>query len=237
MRLLLISNSYSYGRDYLDHCADAIKRILSDIKDVLFIPYAVHDYGNYELLASKRFSQLDKNLISIHKARNPKKVVENARAIFVGGGNTFRLLYKLYDKDLLEVIREKVFENVPYIGGSAGINIASPTIKTTNDMPIVYPPSLKALNLIPFQLNPHYFDPDPNQKIMIESRETRIKEFLEENDLAVLGLREGAYLVVEDDIAIIKGEKGAKLFIRGEGTKELAPNTDISFLLKRGNKI
>ena len=148
-------------------------------------------------------------LTSIHIAANPAQAVKDTDAIFIGGGNTFRLLKTLYDFDLLGPIRERVADGMPYIGSSAGSNVAAPTIKTTNDMPIVQPPSFDALGLVSFQINPHYLDPDPNSKHMGETREERIRQFLEENDTPVVGLREGAMLRIENGETILRGSTGA----------------------------
>ena len=145
----------------------------------------------------------------------------NADAIFTGGGNTFRLLKTLYERDLLDVIRTRVRGGVPYIGSSAGTNIACPTIKTTNDMPIVFPPSFDALGLVDFQINPHYLDPDESSTHKGETREQRILEFLEENDTMVVGIREGSALRVENGMATLVGDKPARVFRRGRDPEEV----------------
>ena len=177
-RLLLISNSLVHGRGYLDHCVDEIVDFLGRVKTVLFIPYALKNRDKYEQIASERFKKTEIALYSIHREKNPIKAVKNAESIFIGGGNTFRLLNELYKNNLLNPIRNLVDSGIPFIGSSAGSNVACPTIKTTNDMPIVEPPSLKALNLVKFQINPHYIDNAPNPKHMGEIRETRIKKYL-----------------------------------------------------------
>ena len=151
-------------------------------------------------------------------------------AIFIGGGNTFRLLKTLYDLDLIDVIRERVDAGMPYIGSSAGSNMACPTIKTTNDMPIVQPPSFNALGLISFQINPHYLDPDPNSRHMGETREERIIQFLEENETPVVGLREGAMLRIENGGTILKGSTGARIFRRGFDPVEISPGAKLDDL-------
>jgi len=215
-KLLLISNSIMHGREYLDHCADEIVEFLGSVKSILFIPYALFDFNEYETIAKKRFQKLDIVLNSIHHAQNPAKEVTDAQAIFIGGGNTFRLLNHLYKNDLIKSIKKRVGEGMLYIGASAGSNVACPTIKTTNDMPIVQPPSLHALDLIPFQINPHYVDPDPRSKHKGETRTQRIKEFHEENDSSVIGLREGSWLRVENKTIQLKGSTGAKIFQKGK---------------------
>ncbi len=151
-------------------------------------------------------------LDSLHQAADLPQAIQSAEAIFIGGGNTFRLLKALYDRNLLGAIRERVHTGTPYLGSSAGSNVAGPTIKTTNDMPIVQPPSFEALQLVPFQINPHYLDPDSNSKQMGETREERIEQFLEENATPVIGLREGAWLRIENGSCLLKGTGGARLF-------------------------
>lgn len=231
-RLLLISNSTCFGQGYLDHVASEIVAFLAKIKEVIFVPYALYDQDKYEAIASKRFAKMGFLLTSIHKANNPAKAVENAQAIFIGGGNTFRLLNKLYKVHTLAVIRRKVLHGMPYIGTSAGANIACPTIKTTNDMPIVYPPSFNALNLIPFQINVHYSDPIKNSTHMGETREQRIKEFLEENDLPIVGLREGTWLRIENNSVRLKGKLGARIFEQGKKPRKYLSRNPLDFLLK-----
>ena len=158
-------------------------------------------------------------------------MVEAAEAVFAGGGNTFRLLAKLYRLDLLAALRARALAGMPYLGASAGSNLACPTVRTTNDMPIVEPPSLTALGLVPFQINPHYQDPDPASTHQGETREQRIREYHEENELPVVGLREGAMLAVEGDRMTLLGSTRARLFRRGAEPEEFAPGADLSFLL------
>ena len=215
MQLLLISNSTLHGSGYLDHAEAEIRDFLGDVKRVLFVPFALHDRDEYAATAQKRFAKMGYELSSMHTAADPRKAVEDTEAIFIGGGNTFRLLKALYDADVLDPIRKRVREGMPYIGSSAGSNVAAPTIKTTNDMPIVQPPSFDALGLVWFQINPHYLDPDKNSTHMGETREQRLIQYLEENDTPVVGLREGAMLRMEDNITLLKGSTGARIFRRG----------------------
>jgi dipeptidase E len=227
MHILLISNSTLYGSGYLDHAEDEIRSFLGDIKRVLFVPYALFDRDTYAATAQKRFQKMGYDLTSIHTATNPAQAVNDTDAIFIGGGNTFRLLKTLYDLDLLGPIRERVADGMRYIGSSAGSNVAAPTIKTTNDMPIVQPPSFDALGLVSFQINPHYLDPDPNSKHMGETREERIRQFLEENDTPVVGLREGAMLRIENGETILRGSTGARIFRKGVEPIELLPGAQL----------
>jgi dipeptidase E len=229
-RLLLISTSTVHGTGYLDHAEAEIRDHLAVVRRVLFVPYALHDQGAYAAKVRTRFETMGFRLDSIHEASDPIKAVDSAEAIFVGGGNTFRLLKGLYDHELIGAIRERVDEGMPYMGASAGSNVACPTIMTTNDMPIVQPPSLAALNLVPFQINPHYVDPDPNSTHMGETREERLLQFLEENTTPVVGLREGAMLRVAQGKVVLKGVRGARVFERGTSPYELSAGDNLPFL-------
>ncbi|MCM3905664.1 MAG: dipeptidase PepE [Pyrinomonadaceae bacterium] len=229
-RVLLISNSTLYGSGYLDHAAAEIRDFLDNVAEVLFIPYALYDRGAYASMAGERFRKMGYGLESIHVAGNAKQAVSNAAAIFIGGGNTFRLLKALYDYDVLEAIRRRVAEGMPYIGSSAGSNVAGPTIKTTKDMPIVQPPSFDALGLVPFQISPHFLDPDPNSTHMGETQEERILQFLEENNAPVAGLREGAMVRVENGCTVLKGSSGARVFRKGHEPVEVMPGAQLDHL-------
>ena len=231
MHLLLISNSTLYGSGYLDHAEQEIRNFLASVKKVLFVPYALYDRDTYTATARTRFEKMGYSLDSIHKAANPQQAVNEAEAIFIGGGNTFRLLKALYDAEVVETIRRRVSEGMLYIGSSAGSNVAAPTIKTTNDMPIVQPPSFAALNLVAFQINPHFLDTDPNSTHMGETREERIRQFLEENTTPVVALREGAMLLVENSSVLLKGSTGARIFRRGEEPVEMSPGQTVDHLL------
>jgi dipeptidase E len=230
-RILLISNSTLFGSGYLDHAAAEIQDFLGDLKRVLFVPFALHDRDDYAATAAERFQRMGYELRSIHASSDPVKAVNETDAIFIGGGNTFRLLKALYDFDLLGPIRRRVEEGMPYIGSSAGSNVAAPTIKTTNDMPIVEPPSFAALGLVPFQINPHFLDPDPDSRHMGETRETRLLQFLEENETPVAGLREGAMIRIEKGEMILKGSTGARIFRKGLEPVEVSPGAQLNDLL------
>jgi dipeptidase E len=219
-RLLLISSSLVHGYGYLDHPEPEIKRLLGSTKKVAFVPFAAHDHAAYTEKVRERFARMGYEIVPIER-------LDRAQAVFVGGGNTFRLLKKLYDRDLLDTLRERAQSGMPYIGSSAGSVITAPTIRTTNDMPIVEPPSMNSLGLIPFQINGHYLDPDPGSTHKGETREERIKEFLEENTTPVVGLREGTMLWVENGSAKLLGLKPARIFRRGHEPVEVDPGNVI----------
>ena len=230
-RILLISNSTLHGSGYLDHAAEQICSFLAGVKKVLFVPYALYDRDAYASTARDRFAKMGFDLSSIHTSGIPAQAIDETEAVFIGGGNTFRLLKALYDFDLLDPIRRRVSEGMPYVGSSAGSNVAGPTIKTTNDMPIVQPPTFDALRLVSFQLNPHYLDPDPNSKHMGETREQRLAQFHEESDTPVAGLREGAMVRIENNEITLKGSSGARIFRRGLEPVEVSPGSRLDDLL------
>jgi dipeptidase E len=230
-RILLISNSTVHGQGYLDHVEEEIKVFLGSARTVLFFPSALYDRDDYAAKARSRFAAMGYALESAHAADNPRKAIDRTDAIFIGGGNTFRLLKALQDLELLEPIRRKVKSGAPYIGSSAGSNVAGPTIKTTKDMPIVQPRSFDSLGLVPFQISPHYLDPDPNSTHMGETQEERILQFLEENATPVVGIREGASLLIENGAVTLKGETGARIFRRGQPPVEVTPGAEISKLV------
>lgn len=233
-RMLLLSNSTNYQKGYLEHAEGFIKDYLGDaVKKVLFVPYAgvTITWDDYTAKVAGRFKAMGYDLESIHGAADPVAAVRGAEAIAVGGGNTFYMLHKMYEAGIMEVIRERVAEGMPYMGWSAGSNAACPTLKTTNDMPIAEPESFDALGLVPFQINPHYTDAQL-PKHQGETRADRIAEFVEANpEMLVVGLREGSALRVEGDSMELLGEKEMRLFKKGEDIKEFKPGDSISFLL------
>ena len=220
MRLLLISSSNVHGFGYLDHPEPAMRAFLGAARRVAFVPFAARDHDAYMTKIRERLAKMDLDVISIDD-------LDRADAIFVGGGNTFRLLKALYDRDLLTAIRDRVRAGLPYLGSSAGTVIAAPTMQTTNDMPIIEPPSFAALGLIDFQINPHYLDADPQSTHRGETREERIREYLEENERPVIGLREGSILRIEDGAITLLGEKTARVFRRGSDPVEIEPGVFI----------
>ena len=236
MRLLLISNSTNPGESYLDYPKNHIREFLGDKPmNALFIPYAAvtFSYDEYEEKVNNRFAEIGHHVTSIHRYINPIEAIENADAIVVGGGNTWQLVKMLQEKGLMKIIRKKVKKGTPYIGWSAGSNIACPTLRTTNDMPIVEPLKFKTLKLVPFQINPHYLDDHPANHGG-ETREVRISEFIEVNrDLYVVGLRESTMLLIEDDEMELIGPRKARIFKYGQEPIELSNEDDFNFLLQR----
>lgn len=216
-RILLASTSTVYGGTYLSYLQDELIDFFTGIDEILFVPYArpsgiTHD--EYTQIAQQFFNRVGKRIVGLHTFADAKKAIRQAKAIFTGGGNTFVLVNQLYGLEVMDVLREAVENGTLYMGTSAGSNIAGQTMQTTNDMPIVYPPSFKTLGLVPFNINPHYLDPDPQSKHKGETRETRIKEFHVFNDTPVIGLREGSWLRVEDEKVSLKGDLTARIFLK-----------------------
>jgi len=235
MRLLLISNSTMAGEAYLDYPKHEIKRFLGDKPlTALFIPYAAvtFSFDLYEQKVAERFAELGFQLKSIHHFDDPIQAVKDAQVIVVGGGNTWQLVRMMHDNQLMKAIYEKVVNGTPYIGWSAGSNVACPTLSTTNDMPIIDPKGFDTLGLVPFQINPHYLDANPAGHGG-ETREQRIEEFIEINPtLFVVGLREGTMLRIDDDQMRLIGNRTARIFLKGNTSLELSSDNDLSFLLE-----
>ena len=236
MKLLLLSNSTNPGEPYLDYPKKEIQQFLGDKKvDALFIPYAAvtFSFDEYESKVEERFAEIGHYITSIHHFPDPVKAVQEAEVLVVGGGNTWQLVRMMHDNQLMEAIRLKVLEGTAYIGWSAGSNVACPTLRTTNDMPIVDPNGFECMNLVPFQINPHYLDVNPAGHGG-ETREQRILEFLEINpDIFVVGLREGTMLKYEDDQLHLIGTKSARIFRKGMAPVELYTMDDFNFLMQK----
>lgn len=233
MKLLLISNSTNAGEAYLAYPQAQIGEFLTGIDEVAFVPYAAvtFSYDAYEAKVQDRFSALGIQVRSVHRAANPAEALAAAPAIVVGGGNTFHLLKRMQEEGLIEVIRRRVHEGIPYVGWSAGSNVACPTIGTTNDMPIVEPRSFEATGLIPFQINPHYLDAHPDGHAG-ETREQRILEYIEANpDRYVVGLREGCMLRFENGVLQLIGPRPMRIFRQGDPIREVTSSDDLGFLL------
>jgi dipeptidase E len=231
MRLLLLSNSTNFGEKYLDHAMAEIRAFLGPLKRLTFVPFALADHKAYTAKARERFAREGIDVIPLVAERGRSDTLDSAEAVFVGGGNTFRLLRALHSTGHLEGLRDRVSAGMPYIGASAGTNVAAPTIKTTNDMPIVQPASFDALGLVPFQINPHFIDADAASRHMGETREERLREYLEENDAPVIGLREGSWLRRENSSLRLEGRNGARLFRRDKAPEELASGASLDRLL------
>ncbi|MFL6260680.1 MAG: dipeptidase PepE [Thermoanaerobaculia bacterium] len=230
-RLLLISNSTNHGQGYLDHVLGEIDGFLGPVRRLVFVPFALKDREGYGARVRERLAAIGVEVSTLTADEAGRRMVREAAAVFTGGGNTFRLLKTLQAAKLLPILRERGLGGMPYLGSSAGTNIAALTIRTTNDMPIVQPASFKALGLVPFQINPHYLDADPGSTHMGETREQRIREFHEENGTPVVGLREGAWLRVEGDRATLGGVRGARIFRRGEEPEERGTGESLDDLL------
>lgn len=230
--LLVASTSTVYGGAYLDYLSEDMSDLFKDAEEVIFIPYArpggiSHD--EYTAKAADAFKKIDKKLSGLHTFDDPVEAIKNAKAVFTGGGNTFVLVNMLYRLELMQALREAIFNGLAYMGTSAGSNICGVSMQTTNDMPIVYPPSFKTLGAIPYNLNPHYLDPDSNSKHMGETRETRIAEFHTQNTIPVVGLREGSWFRVKGDEIILKGELQARIFEQGKDPYEIETGTILNF--------
>jgi len=235
MRLLLLSNSTSFGAGYLEHAAEEIAAHFAGIRRIVFVPFALADQAAYHAKARARFQAFGIEVDRLAEGPGAAAALESAEGIFVGGGNTFRLLDRLQRSEVVDLLRARVLAGMPYLGASAGTVIAAPTIRTTNDMPIVEPSTLAALGLVPFQINCHYLDPDPASRHMGETRETRLLEYLEENDLGVVGLREGGMIEVgASGTVTLRGGAGARLFRRGSQPIEAAAGARLDDWVRGG---
>ena len=231
--LIIASTSTIHGSGYLDYILNDLNLFFKNANTILFVPYARPNgisHDEYTEKANTAFSKINKSVIGIHTFKNPIDAIKNAEAIFIGGGNTFVLTNQLYKNNLIDPIKTAIKKGTPYLGTSAGSNICGLTIKTTNDMPIVYPPSFNALAFVPFNINPHYLDPDTNSTHMGETRATRINEFHNFNTPPVIGLREGSWLKIHGDSIILKGELTARIFEYNNAPYEINPETELNHL-------
>ncbi|MRX39627.1 dipeptidase PepE [Flavobacterium sp. LC2016-23] len=231
--IIIASTSTLHGGSYLEYLLPTLQQHFTNCKSILFIPFArpggiTHD--EYTEKVAIAFATINIAVKGIHEFENPENAIKNAEGIFTGGGNTFLLVTQLYQQNLMQFLSETVKNGTPYLGTSAGSNICGLSMQTTNDMPIVYPPSFQTLGLIPFNLNPHYLDPETQSKHMGETRETRIKEFHAFNSIPVLGLREGSWLEVKGSKITLKGDLSARLFLKNQDPKELITESDLSNL-------
>jgi len=231
--LIIASTSTIHGGSYLDYLLPILEHHFENCETVLFIPYArpggiTEDAYTENVRAA--FLKINKKVVGLHSFENPAEAIASAKGIFTGGGNTFLLVTQLYENQVMEALAKAIENGTPYLGTSAGSNITGISMQTTNDMPIVYPPSFKTLGAIPFNLNPHYLDPDSNSKHMGETRETRLKEFHAFNSIAVLGLREGSWLDVKGESIVLKGSLTARWFTQNQDPIELEPETNLASL-------
>lgn len=231
--IIIASTSTLHGGDYLDYILPELKLHFKDCKTIIFIPYARSggiSHDEYTAKVALAFAKIDLAVKGIHEFEDPALAIQDAQGIFTGGGNTFLLVSQLYKNNIMTVLSETVKNGTPYLGTSAGSNICGLTMQTSNDMPIIYPPSFQTLGLIPFNLNPHYLDADKQSTHMGETRETRIQEFHVFNSVPVLGLREGSWLDVKDEKITLRGNLSARLFRQNQIPEELESGADLSFI-------
>ena len=233
-KLIIASTSSLHGSSYLEYLLPELEKFFGHTEEILFLPYARPSgisYEAYTMKVKEALSKIRKVVVGIHESSDPALAIRQSKAIFVGGGNTFLLVKTLYDLQLLDVLKEVVQHGTAYVGTSAGSNILGMSMQTTNDMPIVYPPSFDTLGLIPFNINPHYLDPDVNSSHQGETRETRIKEFHVWNDIPVIGLREGSWLEVQGRQIVLKGELSARLFRKDKTPVEIETGNHFEALI------
>lgn len=231
-KMIIASTSTVYGSDYLAYLIPTLKIHFKDITELLFIPYARpggFSYDEYTAIVKDAFSKMDISVRGIHEFKDPKRAIKESEAIFTGGGNTFELVNQIYKNNLLITLKAAIDSGIPYLGTSAGSNICGINMRNTNDMPIVFPPSFKTLECIPFNINAHYLDPIKGSTHMGETREERIKEFHVFNQTPVLGLREGSWLEVMDNTVILKGMYTARLFLQNKKPSELESGVEVKF--------
>ncbi len=231
--IFIASTSTVHGSGFLDYLLPDLEELFKGTSEILFIPYARPggiSHKDYTKKTQDAFNKINKTVKGLHEFANTKDALNNAKGIFVGGGNTFVLVNQLYKNDLISTLQKVVLNGTPYLGTSAGSNICGLTMCTTNDMPIVYPPSFKTLGFVPFNINPHYLDADPSSTHMGETRETRIQEFHKFNTQPVIGLREGSFLKVTNEDIVLKGPLSARVFVFGKEPYEIVTNTNLNFL-------
>lgn len=231
MNIILASTSTLYGGAYLAYLKEEIVSLYDGIEEILFIPFArpsgiSHD--DYTQKVRDFFEKMNIRVKGLHEFKDMEKAINEAQAFFTGGGNTFLLVKTLHEEGLMNVLKENIEKGKPYLGCSAGSNIGGLNMKTTNDMPIVYPPSFETMGLVPFNINPHYLDPNPDLKHNGETRETRIKEFLTQNDIKVVGLREGNWIRRIGDNIFIEGKETTRIFEKDKEPYEVEPLYEFS---------
>ena len=230
--VILASTSTVHNSEPLEYLQGILEDLFSTAETILFIPYARPSgisYDMYTKKISKAFQNINKKIKGIHEFDDPALAIKESQGIFIGGGNTFVLVNQLYKNQLITPLKEAIQKGIPYLGTSAGSNICGLSMHTTNDMPIVYPPSFKTLGIVPFNINPHYLDPSPDSKHMGETRETRIKEFHAYNSQPVIGLREGSYIEIKNDNTKLKGGLTARIFEKNKEPYEIENNTILNY--------
>ncbi|WP_299155251.1 dipeptidase PepE [uncultured Christiangramia sp.] len=233
MNAILASTSTLHSQDYLEYLIPHLSKLYKDVAEVIFIPYARPggiSLDEYTLRAKEAFAKADIKIKGVHEFEDPEKAIQNSEGVFTGGGNTFLLVSELYRNRVMAVLKQKIKSGTPYMGTSAGTNIGGLSMQTTNDMPIVYPPSFQTLGLVPFNINPHYLDPDLNTKHKGETRETRIKEFHNLNSPPVVGLREGSWLELSGNKVTLKGDLPSRIFRKDQVPFEIETDSDLSDL-------
>jgi len=230
---IIASTSTIHGSGYLEYLLETLEEHFYGVEEILFIPYArpggiSHD--EYTAVVKKAFKKINKSVIGLHEFKNSTEAISQAKGIFIGGGNTFVLVNQLYKNKVIEPLKRVIENGIPYLGTSAGSNICGLTMNTTNDMPIVYPPSFKTLGIVPFNINPHYLDPIKNSTHMGETREMRIKEFHKFNSQPVIGIREGSWIEVNGEKVTLRGDLDARIFTYNEAPCEIKTNTNLDFL-------
>lgn len=230
---IIASTSTVHGSGYLEYLLETLEHHYKNINEITFIPYArpggiTHDA--YTTIVKKAFNKIGKTVIGLHEFENPNEAVSKSEGLFTGGGNTFVLVNQLYKNKILETLKSAIENGIPYLGTSAGSNICGLTMNTTNDMPIVYPPSFKTLGIVPFNINPHYLDPIEGSTHMGETRETRIKEFHQFNTQPVIGIREGSWIELRDREVTLRGQLDARIFTYDKAPYEIKADSDLSSL-------
>ncbi len=232
-QILIASTSTVHGSGFLDYLLEPLKVHFKDIDTILFIPFARPggmSHEAYTNMVQLAFSKIGKTVKGLHEFEKPTEAIKNAKGIFTGGGNTFVLVDQLYKINVLDTLKTVIESGTPYLGTSAGSNICGLTIGTSNDMPIAYPKSFQTLGVVPFNINPHYLDPDPSSTHMGETRETRIQEFHHFNSQPVVGLREGSYLEVIGSKITLKGSLDARVFEKNKTPYEIKSESELSDL-------
>ncbi|MPS64275.1 MAG: dipeptidase PepE [Chryseobacterium sp.] len=230
MNIILASTSTLFGGEYLEYLREELIQLYSGIDEIVFIPFArpsgiSHD--DYTAKALSFFETINIKVKGLHEFEDKIEALNNAQGYFTGGGNTFLLVKTLHEEGIMSVLKQNIENGKPYLGCSAGSNIGGQNMKTTNDMPIVYPPSFDCMGLVPFNLNPHYLDPNPDLKHNGETRETRIKEFLTQNDLKVVGLREGNWIRRIGDRITVEGNELTRIFEKGKDPYEIEAGAEL----------